>query len=164
MHVRRRIGTRPNGGDAGVRPCRGAATIGAVAAGTYRFVEHTGEVELELEAPTRAGLFEAATEALAELLGAEELGGEREIEDLSVAADDDGALLAAWLDELVFRAETEGLVPVGVDRLQLGERSAQGRVAGVRGEPPHLVKGATYHRLAVERVADRWRARVVLDV
>jgi SHS2 domain-containing protein len=132
--------------------------------GSYRFVEHTGEVELELEAPTREGLFEAATEALAELLGADGLAGEPETAELSLRAEDDGALLAAWLDELVFLAETEGLVPVGVERVALGEGTAQGRVTGVRGEPPHLVKGATYHRLAVERLADRWCARVVLDV
>jgi SHS2 domain-containing protein len=132
--------------------------------GVYRFVEHTGEVELELEAPTKAGLFEAATEALAELLRADAVADEPETADLSVSADDDGALLAAWLDELVFRAETEGLVPVGVERLTVRPGAAEGHVTVVRGEPPHLVKGATYHRLAVEQLEDRWRARVVLDV
>jgi SHS2 domain-containing protein len=35
---------------------------------------------------------------------------------------------------------------------------------GVRGDPPHLVKAATYHRLALEPGGSGWRATVVLDV
>jgi SHS2 domain-containing protein len=37
-------------------------------------------------------------------------------------------------------------------------------VAGSAGDPPHLVKGVTYHGLRFERTGAGWLARVVLDV
>jgi hypothetical protein len=76
---------------------------------------------------------------------------------------DRAALLAAWLGELAFLAETRGLAP---DRLSLDldEGGLRALVQGWEGTPPHLVKGATYNRLRFERAGAGWRARVVLDV
>ena len=77
---------------------------------------------------------------------------------------DDPTLLASWLDELVFLAESEGLVPRRVERLDVGPREVTGLVSFVRGAPPHLVKGVTYHDLVLAYEEGAWRARVVLDV
>ena len=38
---------------------------------SYRWVEHTAELEMEIEAPTEEGVFVDALHALAELLGDE---------------------------------------------------------------------------------------------
>jgi SHS2 domain-containing protein len=73
-------------------------------------------------------------------------------------------LLAAWLEELVFLAETEGFVPDGVDSVAAREGSASGVVTGRYGSPPHLVKGVTYHDLVLAGDDRGWRGRVVLDV
>lgn len=43
--------------------------------------------------------------------------------ELAVSGSERAVLLAQWLDELVYRAETEGLVPDDVQRISLGERS-----------------------------------------
>ena len=48
--------------------------------------------------------------------------------------------------------------------LSIGEKRLSARLEGYRGEPPHLVKGVTYHRLALEPTGTGWRATVVLDV
>lgn len=48
--------------------------------------------------------------------------------------------------------------------LELGERDLRATVEGRRGDPPHLVKAATYHDLELAREGDRRRTRVVLDV
>ena len=69
-----------------------------------------------------------------------------------------------WLEELVFLAETEDLVPEDVERIELSEHRLVATVRCHRGRPRHLVKGATYHRLAFERAAGGFRATVVLDV
>ena len=133
-------------------------------AASHRFVEHTGEVELELTAPTMPGLFEEAVAALGELVGPGDGPSAATAWEVSVRADDDAALLAAWLDELVFRAEADGLLPLRAERVTVDGGTARGRVTGRRGAAPHLVKGVTYHRLAVEPHDGGWRARVVLDV
>jgi SHS2 domain-containing protein len=73
-------------------------------------------------------------------------------------------LLVDWLDELVYLAETESLVPDEVSRLELSDRGVVATVQCHRGSPRHLVKGATYHRLTFERTPRWFRATVVLDV
>lgn len=84
----------------------------------HRWVDHTGELELRVDADTEADVFEDALAALAELLR-DGAASEPVVFDLAIDAADRGTLLTRWLDELVFRAETEDLVPDDVERLML---------------------------------------------
>ncbi len=129
----------------------------------YRWIEHTGELELELEAASERGVFEAAFEAMRELIGGDDAAARAELR-VELAGGDRAALLADWLGELAFLAETRGLVPDRLAMLELGAEGMRAVVRGRQGAPPHLVKGATYHRLRFEQDGDRWRAGVVLDV
>ena len=134
----------------------------------YRWVEHTGELELEIEAAREAGVFEEAFAAIREVLAAEPHEeaehGDQASRAVEVSAADRATLLAEWISELAFLAETEGLVPVRLARLELADRRLWATVEGYVGSPPHLVKAVTYHRLEFERAGDGWRATVVLDV
>jgi SHS2 domain-containing protein len=132
---------------------------------SYRWVDHTAEVELEIEAAGEREVLHDALRALAELLGVEGdgdgAGSEREV---AVDAPDRPALLASWIEELAFLAESEGFVATRVIELELGPGRLRATVAGVYGEPPPLVKAVTYHRLSFEPHGDGYLARVVLDV
>jgi SHS2 domain-containing protein len=128
---------------------------------TYRFVEHTAELEVELEAESAEGVFQEALQAFVELIGAGE--GEAIERRVVLEARDLPALLAAWLDELVFLAETAGLVPEAAE-LSLSGSRLTARVQGRRGEPRLLVKAVTLHRLRLRRENGVWRGRMVLDV
>jgi SHS2 domain-containing protein len=127
----------------------------------YRFVDHTSELELELEAESAEEALEDALRAFAELAGPAE--GEELERRIVVEASDLPALLARWLEELVFLAETEGLVPERAD-LALNGLELSAVVCGRRGEPRPLVKAVTLHRLRLKREDGGWRGRVVLDV
>jgi SHS2 domain-containing protein len=116
-------------------------------------VDHTSELEVEIEAPTEDAVFQEALAALAELLWS-----------VSAEGDDRPALLAAWMEELVFLAEAEGFEPLAMQALELGPHSAQATVTGRLGQPPPLVKAVTYHRLSFARAGHGYRATVVLDV
>jgi len=129
----------------------------------YRWVDHTAELELHLESATAAGVFEDALRAFAELLG-QGARDEPAVFDVELSAPDRAALLAGWLDELVFRAETADLVPDEVAELHLDERALRARVRAHRGRPRHIVKGVTYHRLRFDRVDGGYEATLVLDV
>ena len=131
---------------------------------TYDWVEHTAELELRIEAADQPAVFEQAFRALVELLDDEGSGGEPLRREVNASAADPPALLAEWLMEVVFLAETEGLVPERLEELELGERDLSARVSGRRGHPPHIVKAVTYHGLALEPIPGGWRARLVLDV
>lgn len=129
----------------------------------YRWAEHTGELELEIEAESERAVFEEGFEAMRELLRNESDGSVSSYK-VSLEAADRPALLADWLAELAFLAESEGLVPERLSSLELGEAGLEAVVEGLRGDPPHLVKAATYHRLSLARRSSGWWARVVLDV
>jgi SHS2 domain-containing protein len=129
----------------------------------YRWVEHTGELELEIAAQTERGVFEEGFAAMRELL-ATEPDGKPQARRIELAGSDRATLLADWLGELAFLAESEGLVPERLVALQLGGSTLAAGVEGFRGRPPHLVKAATYHRLSFAPEGAGWRATVVLDV
>jgi SHS2 domain-containing protein len=130
----------------------------------YRFLDHTAELILELDAPTREGVLAEATAAMGELLGAEGETHAAMTRAIRVTAPDDAALLAAWIEELVFLAETEGLVPARAEGIVVEEGVATGLVRGARGTPPHLVKAVTYNELELRPQGEGWVGRAVLDV
>lgn len=131
----------------------------------YRFVDHTAELQVEIDAPSRTEVFREAVLALAELLAGDGVADAAPLtRELAVSAADDPALLAAWIDEVVFVAESEALVPRRAERVETGVTEVRGTVTFARGAPPHLVKGVTYHDLVLARKGERWRGRVVLDV
>jgi SHS2 domain-containing protein len=130
---------------------------------TREWVDHTGELELHVRAPSVGAVFEEASAGLAELLG--EPGGEPAVERrVEVESSDLGALLATWLDELVWLAESESLIVERVQGVAVRDGVACGTVIARRGRPRALVKAVTYHGLTCEPDGDGWRASVVLDV
>ena len=130
---------------------------------SYRWVEHTAELGLELEAHTDRGIFEDALTAYSELAGGVP-PGERERREIALNASDRGDLLTQWLEELVFLADSDGFVADRILELDLRDAALSATVEGASGSPRPLVKAVTYHDLRFEEHADGWRAYVVLDV
>lgn len=129
----------------------------------YGWADHVGELELHLEAASEADVFLEGLRAIRELLEEEGDGAPAQF-DVSAGGADRALLLAGWLEELAFLAESEGVIPVAADDLVLEPARVSARISGRRGHPPHLVKAVTYHRLAFEPHDGGWRAVVVLDV
>jgi len=128
----------------------------------YRWVEHIGEVELAITAESEREVFADALAALVDLLGIEGNGAARRA--IEVSAGDPPALLAGWLEELLFLAEVEGFEPVALRDLELAGDTVQATVEGRYGHPRPIVKAVTYHRLAFESAGSGYRGTVVLDV
>lgn len=133
---------------------------------THTF-EHTGELRVRLDAPSAKELFAEALRALAEIaLGSKAaptpLGAP---ERVTLKARDRDALLVDWMNELVFRSETEKriFVEVEVDRLSDQEISASVRGREV-AELRTLVKAATLHEVHIVENGDGLTATVTLDI
>jgi SHS2 domain-containing protein len=135
----------------------------------WRWIEHTSEVELEVRAASEREVFEEALAALAELVGIGEGASSARAERRAVVveterAGDLAALLAGWLEELVFLAESEGFVATEMARFELHRSRLDATVIGGLGDPPPLVKAVTLHGLRFDEDEDGYLARVVLDV
>jgi SHS2 domain-containing protein len=133
----------------------------------YSFEEHTSEVRIRVEAARLEELFAEAARALADLMGrpSPERNDRADPETVELRARDRDALLARWLDELIYRTERSGRIfaDVHVERVE-GERL----IAQVRGseiaEPRTPVKAATLHGLCIRAEGGRFTVEVVLDV
>jgi SHS2 domain-containing protein len=132
---------------------------------THSLVEHVGELAIRLEADSPPELFAESARALAEVMLGRPAAASGPYEHVWVKAPDREALLVAWLDELIFRAERDHKVygDVQIQRVADGEMDA-----AVRGEPAGdlktQVKAATYHGLAIVDTPTGVTATVVLDV
>ena len=173
MPWRREAGDRPQGSrrrsQRPERPAAGAWGAAGSFAGhasprkTFRFVEHRGEVEVELEAATEAGIFAAAVEAFAELLPSGG-GGPSACHEIVLDGDDRALLLVDWLSELVYLAEVERFVPERLAEFELTGGRLRATITGRRGHPSHLVKAVTLSNLEFGQRDGIWCGRVVFDV
>jgi SHS2 domain-containing protein len=132
----------------------------------YTFLDHTGELRLHVVAPTLAALFEQAGRALAEQLLERASGAGLDTEVvIELQARDTPALLAAWLNELIFLSETRKRVFTELHVLGIDDTRLRARVRGIYPESLRTaVKAATLHELAVRQVGQAYVADVVLDV
>ncbi|HSQ68271.1 MAG TPA: archease [Polyangiaceae bacterium] len=132
----------------------------------HRFVEHTGELELRLEAPTLAALLEEGARALAEVMAEDASGPPTEPpERVEVAASDRESLLVSWLNELVYRGEVSKCVYRDVHVERADDRRVEATLRGrTPASPRTAVKAATWHRLRVRETSTGLEATVVLDV
>lgn len=78
-------------------------------------------------------------------------------------------LLVAWLNELLYRFEVDGFVPVEYRFPVLEGRRLVAELRGERLDPTrHALRGhikaTTYHGLEVRRDPEGWQARVIFDV
>ena len=132
----------------------------------HAFEEHVGEVQIRIEAPSLPELFAEAGRALAELFledPAAAAPGERV--EVVVRASDREALLAEWLNELVFQSETRHCAFTDLDVTGISDHELHARIGGIPIEGPRLaVKAATLHGLGIREQRGSWTASVVLDV
>jgi SHS2 domain-containing protein len=138
---------------------------------SHEVVDHTSEIRLRIRAGSLAELLAEAGRALARLeLRGGKTTGTGDWRPLTVSAGDRAALLAEWLNELIFLAEAERWVPIDFEIERAGNNSAGGtevraRARGVSIEQSSgLVKAATLHGLRVEPIPGGLEGEVVLDV
>lgn len=135
----------------------------------YEIFEHTADVGLRVRAGTVSELFAEAARGLFSLIVAN-LDDVRCVESrrLHVEGNETDFLLFDWLNELLYRFETERLVLVEFD-VQVGEGGLTAEARGERLAPErhrldHEVKAVTYHGLRCEPDGDEWLAEVILDI
>jgi SHS2 domain-containing protein len=133
-------------------------------------LDHTADVGLEVRAPSLPVLFERAAAGMRVAIEGASLapraadsGVKRAIE---LEADDVASLLVAWLREVLFVHQVEGLAVHGVRFERLDRTGLTGMLAlePARARPVREIKGVTYHGLETTAGPDGWRARVIFDV
>jgi SHS2 domain-containing protein len=134
----------------------------------YRVFDHTADVGIEVWAPDVAGLLENAARGMYAVMA--DLSEVRSLEsrEVRLAAGGVEELLIAWLLELLFLTETEGVVfsRFEVDATETELRGvAWGESFDAERHPTGaVVKAVTRHQLSVKHDASGWKARVIFDI
>jgi SHS2 domain-containing protein len=135
---------------------------------TYRQIEHTADLALEIEAPTQADLLAEGARAIVAILTEDAEVRPRDPRTVEIDALDDEDRLVQFLNEVLVLAIVEGYLTAEADI----ELSAHHLVAHLRGEAGAQdrvrteLKAVTYHDLHLAPNPDGtgWQARIVIDV
>ena len=141
----------------------------------YEILEHPADVGFLAYGRTLAELFENAALALCALACAPERIEERLEREIAAQAADPESLLYTWLAEILAVADAERLVfrRAKVSSLREQASGKPGEVHGIlfgekfdraRHAAGTYIKAVTLHQFALERTAERFRARVYLDL
>lgn len=129
---------------------------------------HTADVRFEAWAPTREGCLAEAVAALVATFADPADAPASGVGGYAVPPGPDEDLLVAVLDEVVFRLETEGVVPVAteVSADADGGLRVRWRTVGTDAVQPvgAVPKAVSLHGLRFGPEADGWCCAVTLDV
>jgi SHS2 domain-containing protein len=135
---------------------------------TYREIEHTADVGVELTAPTLPGAFEQAAAAMFDLICDLDLIDAGWTRAVRIEGRDIENLLVRWLTELLFIHESERVLLSAFGVTRLADTALEASVAGEpfdrKRHPIKLeIKAPTYHDLRIVRVGDGVQVRVIFD-
>lgn len=135
----------------------------------YETFEHTADLGLRIRASDLNSLFAEAGKALFSVIVENpDAIQPKQAVTVEVSGEDRVYLLFDWLNEWLFRYETQHML--------FGRFEARVEADGLRGtawgEPldrgrhilDHEVKAITYHHLRVEPTGDGWEAEVIVDI
>ncbi|GAB2882162.1 archease [Streptomyces mayteni] len=135
--------------------------------GGHRGVPHTADLRVAAWGPTREECLSQAVRGVVESFADPSTAGTPRWRHTEIHADADPDLLAALMDDIVYRLDTADEVPVGLDLdpipggLRVGYRMADAHDLEPVGAAP---KAVTLHDLALDRGPAGWTCSVTLDV
>lgn len=139
----------------------------------FETIDHTADVALRVWAPSLEELFAEAARGLVALLTDADTVVARQRCPLTVEGIDLEELLVAWLNEILYRFESEGLLLAEFESLRIVGTDGPYRLTAVgAGETRQAgrhpsgvgVKSATYHNLRIAPDAQgRYDVTLVLD-
>ena len=139
--------------------------------GTIELFDHTADVGLIVRGHDLDDLFRTAASAVFGYVvdNLDEVRVDR-VESVAMTAESTADLFFSWLNDLIFRSETEHVlycrfdVKVAADGLSMTGEIGGEAIDRARHVLDHEVKAVTRHAFAVERDGDDWVAELILDI
>jgi len=130
----------------------------------FREIEHTADWELEVWAPSLVDLLLQAAFGMYQLVGAKISPGPRHIHQLRLEFIEPETLLVDFLNELLYIAESEGIIfehfDLSIESDQLHAKLVGAPIISMGKE----IKAATYHNLNIAETNHGVLANIVFDV
>ena len=130
----------------------------------YRELEHTADWQLEVWAPDYIALLVQAARGMYHLSGARAQAGAGKVHTFRLPPADLETMLVAFLAELLYYQEEQGLV-FDTFNLSLEGEALQVELHGLPlAELDKEIKAVTYHKLKIQHTHRGLQTRIVFDV
>ena len=135
----------------------------------YEYLDHTADVGFKSYGTTLEEVFAHAAEALVGVMTPVKNIKLTQKCDVTVEATDLETLMVHWLNELLYRFETEELLfgrfqVNPIDNFRLTATCWGEKLDPARHEIKTAVKAVTYHQLHIKQRGNHWESRVFLDI
>jgi SHS2 domain-containing protein len=131
----------------------------------FEEVEHTADWALHVRGGDLVELLRNASTGMYRLAGIVPGEGPQQVHEVDLKAADREGLLVAWLEELLYLAESRGLAMRDVMLEEGPSLAVRARfVLAPIAQIERSIKAVTYHGLAVRESEDGWEATVIFDV
>jgi len=131
----------------------------------FEEIEHTADWAYRVRSKNLAELFIHAAWGLYTLVSMDLTPGVRMTRSVQLQAIDAESLLVAWLNELLYFHDSEGLGFEEIRIEHLDETSLQADMTGAPVQQWHKeIKAVTYHDLSIRRTESGLEVTIVLDV
>ena len=135
----------------------------------FTYIEHTGDLGIQIYGQDLPMLFKHAAEAFFETITDPGLIRLKDTQDILLRANGLEELMVAWLNEFLFLFDTKGRLFKKFDINLLKTRELRAMARGetfIEGRHPikTLIKAVTYHQLQVIKEEGFWRAQIIFDL
>jgi SHS2 domain-containing protein len=139
---------------------------------TFKFIDHTADIAVEVEADTIEELFTVSAEAWKKIVfeGAAIL--KKDEKRINIAEDDHGSLLVRFLNDLNFLFQAKKWVCSSIKEIIIKKNNEWNLSALLSGEPynekrheVHLeIKAVTFHQMEIRKIKGKYSTRIVFDI
>ena len=134
----------------------------------FEFIDHTADAGIIARGADIRQAFTNAARGMSSLFAEPDDIRETRHRDIVVTADDEESLLVAWLNELIYRFDTEGFIGKRFNISRLDPTRLEARLYGEtvdrsRHRLKAGVKAATYHLLSITHNS-QCQLRVIFDI
>ena len=136
----------------------------------FEYIEHTADAGMRVRGKTLQSLFNHAAQGLFEMIAVVDTIDETLSIDVDIVAESVEMLFVKWLDELIFRHETDEIFFKRSNIRSISPTRLSAQVFGERTNfNKHIVyteiKAVTYHQLSViQNTNGIWEAQVIFDL
>lgn len=136
---------------------------------SYKTIEHTADIGIEVKGPDLAGLFVNAARAMTDMMVESREVGERTVAKVSIKAGMKEELLVKWLEEILYYFEMKDKIAVGFKIDKITDTDINAEVSFIPfsptiQRPKYQIKAVTYHNLAIREEGGYFSATIIFDI
>ena len=139
----------------------------------YNFIDHTGDIAVEVEGDTFEELFTASAFAWQESVIDKNKINFPDKRTLNIEEQSYEELLVSFLDELNFLFLTQKWIMSKIDIIEIRDNNNKIKLKGIiagenfdnrRHKPKVEIKAVTFHQMEIKRLKNKYYTRIVFDI